>query len=51
MPKVITLSEMKSYVSENITASRQLFESSSLSLENYQYQPYTFVSYSCQTKC
>jgi hypothetical protein len=46
MPKIITLSEMKNYVSEHITASRQLFESSSLSLENYQYQPYTFVSYS-----
>jgi hypothetical protein len=46
MPKIITLSEMKNYVSNNITASRQLLESSTLSLENYQYLPYTFVSYS-----
>lgn len=46
MPRIITLSEMKSYVSKNITASKQLFESSSFSLENYNYQAYTFVSYS-----
>ena len=47
MPKIITLSEMKSYVNKNIIASKQLFESSSFSLENYDdYKPYTFVSYS-----
>ena len=46
MSRIITLSEMKSYINKNITASKQLFESSSLSLENYNNQPYTFVSYS-----
>ena len=38
---------MKSHVNKNINASKQLFESSSFSLENYNdYKPYTFVSYS-----
>jgi len=47
MPRIITLSEMQSYVNKNITASKELFESSSFSLENYnEYNPYTFVSYS-----
>lgn len=46
MPRIITLSEMKNHVNKNFTASKQLFESSSFSLENYKYQPYTFVSYS-----
>ena len=50
MPRIITLSEMENYTRNNITASKKVFENSSLSLEYYQEQQYTFVSYSSKDR-